>query len=93
MQKIVNVIALLSGLVSLGVVGTGVYLYKNADVLIENARERATEEVKKAVMDAVPGIVDGLIPSVPEVTGGAIPAPPSVGGGAPAVTGPAIPTF
>ena len=44
-------------------------------------------------MDAVPGIVDGLIPSVPEVTGGAIPAPPSVGGGAPAVTGPAIPTF
>ena len=44
-------------------------------------------------MDAVPGIVDGLVPSVPEVTGGAIPAPPSVGGGAPAVTGPAIPTF
>jgi hypothetical protein len=93
MQKIINGIALLSGLVSFSIVGTGVYFYKNADVLIENAREKATEEVKKAVMDAVPGIVGGLMPSVPDVTGGAIPAPPNVGGGAPAVTSPAIPIF
>ena len=41
MQKVVNVIALLSGLVSLGVVGGTWYLYKNADVMIEQAREKA----------------------------------------------------
>ena len=43
MQKIINLIALLSGLTSLAVIGGGVYLYKNADVLIEDAREKATQ--------------------------------------------------
>jgi hypothetical protein len=35
MQKVVNVIALLSGLVSLGVLGGGYYLYANKDAMIE----------------------------------------------------------
>ena len=43
MQKLINVVALLSGLVSLSVVGGGAYLYLNKDVLIERARKNATE--------------------------------------------------
>ena len=67
MQKLINVVALLSGLVSLSVLGGAFYLYKNVDTLVEEAREKATEEVKKAVMDAVPGIVGGLMPEMPEI--------------------------
>lgn len=84
MQKLINVIALLSGLVSLSVVGGGVYLYKNAGVLMEEARSKATEEVKKAVMSAVPDIVKGLMPEVPEI-------PSATGNVIPSTTGPAIP--
>lgn len=75
MQKLINVVALLSGLVSLSVLGGAFYLYKNVDTLVEEAREKATEEVKKAVMDAVPGIVGGLMPEMPEIpsmTGGIV---------------------
>ena len=38
MQKLVNVIALLSGLVSLSVVGGGTYLYLNKDALIDQVK-------------------------------------------------------
>ena len=44
MQKLINVVALLSGLVSLSVVGGGAYLYLNKDVLIERARKNATKQ-------------------------------------------------
>ena len=75
MQKLINIVALLSGLVSLSVLGGAFYLYKNVDTLVEEAREKATEEVKKAIMDAVPGIVSGLMPEMPEMpnmTGGIV---------------------
>jgi hypothetical protein len=76
MQKIINLIALLSGLVSLSVVGGGVYLYKNADVLIEDAREKATQAAVEAVSSALPKLVEAAMPDVPEL---------------PTTTGPAIP--
>jgi len=76
MQKIINLIALLSGLTSLAVVGGGVYLYKNADVLIEDAREKATQAAVEAVSAALPKLVEAAMPDVPEL---------------PTTTGPAIP--
>lgn len=72
MQKVVNVIALLSGLVSLGVLGGSFYLYKNANVMIEDARE----QVVKEIAEALPKIVDEMMPAVPvvpPVTGPAVP--------------------
>tara|TARA_Y100000004_G_scaffold184974_1_gene234586 strand:- start:777 stop:1040 length:264 start_codon:yes stop_codon:yes gene_type:complete len=86
MQKIINVIALLSGVVSLSVVGGGVYLYLNAGTIIETTKEKAVEEITAAL----PRIVEGLMPEVPELpkaTGGAIAPMPST----PSVTGPAVP--
>ena len=85
MQKLINVIALLSGLVSLGVLGGSFYLYKNANVMIEDAREKVIEEIA----EALPKIVNEMMPAVPvvpPVTGDVIPS-------APKVTGPAIPTL
>ena len=76
MQKLINVVALLSGLVSLSVVGGGAYLYLNKDVLIERARKNATEAVTKAVTEAPPGMVDAAVPELPKTTGPALPALP-----------------
>ena len=69
MQKIVNVVALLSGLVSLGVVGGGAYLFLNKDALIEDVRVKVTTEVTKAVTEALPGMVDSAMPNLPSATG------------------------
>ena len=66
MQKLINIVALLSGLVSLSVVGGGAYLYLNKDVLIERARKNATEAVTKAVTEALPGMVDAAVPELPK---------------------------
>jgi len=76
MQKLVNVVALLSGLVSLSVVGGGAYLYLNKDAMIEDVRVKATEEITKAITEALPGMIDSAMPEVPELpkeTGGVLP--------------------
>ena len=45
MQKIVNVIALSSGLVSAAVIASGVYVYVNRDAIIDNVKSQAIEAV------------------------------------------------
>jgi len=75
MQKLINVVALLSGLVSLAVLGGGAYLYVQKDTLIEGAREKATAAVTEAITEALPGMVDAAIPGVPEMTGPAMSSP------------------
>jgi hypothetical protein len=80
MQKLVNLIALLSGLVSLGVVGGGAYLFINKDTLIESARTKAIEEVTKTVTEALPGMVSGAMPKLPGATGGVVDAKPAIPG-------------
>ena len=79
MQKFINIIALLSGLVSLSVLGGSFYLYKNAGVMIEDVRKQATEQVTKSITEALPGIIDAALPEIPEMpelpnkTGGVVP--------------------
>jgi hypothetical protein len=76
MQKVINTIALLSGLTSLSlIVGSG-YLLMNKDAMIEDVRRQATEQVTKAITEALPGIIDAALPEIPEMptkTGGVIP--------------------
>jgi len=79
MQKVINTIALLSGLVSLSLVGGGYYLYANKDAMIEDIRKKATEQVTKAITEALPGMVDAAMPEIPapaelpKETGGVLP--------------------
>lgn len=76
MQKLINVVALLSGLTSLGVVSGGVYLYTQKDVLVENAINKVTKAAIEGVSNALPGMLDSVIPKPPELpkqTGGVIP--------------------
>lgn len=73
MQKLINVIALLSGLVSLSVLGGGLYLYKNADVLIEDARKKVSSAAVEAIRSTLPEIIDESTPKLPEITGPNLP--------------------
>ena len=64
LQKIVNGIAIASGVVSLAVVGTVGYVYIRKDAIIEN--------VKGKVMEAVmPDLGGGLGEMIPNFTGSA----------------------
>ena len=87
MQKLFNLMALTSFLVSAAIAAGGFWLYKNKDVMIEDAREKVVQEIS----EALPGIVKELMPEVPEVpsiTGGVI---PQSGTNVPKVTGGVVP--
>ena len=45
MQKIVNVLAIASGIVSAAVVASGVFVYVNRDSIIDNIKSQAIEAV------------------------------------------------
>ena len=70
MQKIINVLAIASSVVSLTVVGGGVYLYTQKDAIVDSVKEK----VMSAVSDAIPSMVGG---SLPKTTGSALPLPPT----------------
>jgi len=80
MQKVINVLAVLSFAGTAGIVGSGAYVYLNKDALIEKAKENATEAIMAAVTDALPGMVSGAMPELPGATGGAIGIPAGGGG-------------
>jgi hypothetical protein len=73
MQKVINVIALLSGLTSAALIGGSAYVLLNKDALIEQAKTAATKAATEAVAGALPGMIQGAMPKMPSVTGGAIP--------------------
>ncbi len=57
MQKIINVIAIASGIISLSVVGGGVYLYTQKDAIIESVTEKALGSIGGgAIGDALGGL-------------------------------------
>ena len=90
LQKIVNGIAITSGVISLTVVGTIGYVFIRKDAIIEN--------VKSKVMEAVmPDIGGGIMNSIPSFTGPAAPVNPQADAPAKSIipegTGLGIPNF
>ena len=73
MQKIINVLAVLSFVGVSGIVGTGAAVYLNREALAEQAKERITKAATEAIAGALPGMLDAAMPELPEVTGGAMP--------------------
>ena len=70
MQKIINAIAIGSGVITLAIVGTGGYLYLNKDALIE--------KVKGQILEQVTGSLGSVLgDSLPDATGPALPELPS----------------
>ena len=75
MQKIVNGIAIASGVISLTVVGTVGYVFIRKDAIIENIKGKVMESV-------LPSIGGGISDAIPDFTGPAAPLPqaaPSTG--------------
>mgnify|MGYP005721744589 FL=1 len=69
MQKIINGIAIFSGVVALGVVGIGGYVFIRKDAIVDG--------IKSKVMEAVmPDIGGGIMKSLPDSTGPALPIKP-----------------
>ena len=76
MQKIINTIALLSGLTSLCVIGGGAYLYINKDAIAERAIAQVGAAATQAIQEALPGLLSSAMPKQPELpkqTGGVMP--------------------
>ena len=70
MQKIVNVLAVASSVVSLAVVGTVGYVFVNQEAIIENVKEKALESVLGGIGG---GAVGGAGLGVPDVGGSSLP--------------------
>ena len=66
MQKIINGIAIFSGVVALSVVGVGGYVFIRKDAIIDSVKEKVMEAV-------MPDIGGGITDAIPNMTGDAIP--------------------
>jgi hypothetical protein len=66
MQKIINGIAIFSGVVALGVVGIGGYVFIRKDAIVDNIKSKVMESV-------MPDIGGGISDAIPELTGPALP--------------------
>jgi len=72
MQKVFNVITLFSGLVSLGVVVGGTWIYLEKDNMINGVKTQLINGVTESVQNALPGMLDAATPELPPVTGGPV---------------------
>tara|TARA_Y100001970_G_scaffold34162_1_gene42406 strand:+ start:1022 stop:1285 length:264 start_codon:yes stop_codon:yes gene_type:complete len=72
MQKIVNVLAIASGVVSAAIVASGVFVYVNRDSIIDNIKSQAIE----AVTGSLGGLGGGLGGDLPIGTPDLAPAAP-----------------
>jgi hypothetical protein len=83
MQKVINVLAVLSFVGTAGIVGGGTALYLNKDSIVENIKSQVANAATEAIAGALPGMMDSAMPELPDATGGALPLPTT--------TGPALP--
>ena len=65
MQKIINVLAIASGLVSAAVVASGVFVYVNRDSIVDSIKSQAIEAVTGALGGGLPIWAPDLAPSAP----------------------------
>ena len=83
MQKVINVLAVLSFVGTAGIIGGGTVVYLRRDAIIEQVKENVAKAATEAIAEALPGMMDAALPELPGATGGAVPLPKK--------TGPAIP--
>ena len=75
MQKVINVLAVLSFLGTASIVGGATYVNLNREAIAEDAKEKVTKAATEAIAGALPGMLDAATPKLPEATGGALPMP------------------
>ena len=70
MQKLINVLAVVSFAVTTGIVTGGTYVYLEKDNLVESVKENITKEIQGIVGDALVGGLNSGVPEVPGVESG-----------------------
>jgi len=74
MQKVINILSIISFVGVAGIYAGGTTLLLNKDTYIENAKARLTEVVGEAIVDILPTAFDSELPdALPQTTGGVIP--------------------
>ena len=73
MQKVINVLAVLSFVGTAGIIGGGTVVYLRRDAIAESVKERVAAAATEAIAGALPGMLDAAMPELPGATGGAIP--------------------
>ena len=73
MQKVINVLAVLSFLGTASIIGGGYYLYTQKDPIIEGMKDKIVTAATEAIADALPGMLDAAMPELPTTTGPAVP--------------------
>ena len=63
MQKVINVLALASSVVSLAVVGTAGYVFVNKDAIIKDVTDKAMESVLGGGLGGFGGGADSVVPA------------------------------
>ena len=74
MQKVINVLAVLSFVGTAGIIGGGYYLYTQKDPIIEGMKTKIVTAATEAISEALPGMLDAAMPELASATGGAIPS-------------------
>ena len=65
MQKVINVLAIASGVVSAAVVASGVFVYVNRDSIVDSIKSQAIEAVTGSLGGGLPMGAPDLAPSAP----------------------------
>ena len=83
MQRVINVLAILSFLGLSSILATSGYVYWRRDAIAEQVTENITQAATEAIADVLPGMLDAAMPELPNVTGGAVPVGEGKGGSVP----------
>ena len=73
MQKVINVLAVLSFLGTVGIIGGGTVVYLRRDAIAERVKENVAKAATEAIAKALPAMMDAAMPELPETTGPAVP--------------------
>ena len=69
MQKVINVLAVLSFVGTAGIIGGGTYIFLQKDAIIDRVKKQVTEAAVEGVSGALPGLIDAAMPELPTTTG------------------------
>ena len=73
MQKIINVLAVLSFVGVSGIIGGGAAVYLNREAITENVKEKVAKAAAEAITGALPGMLESSMPELPSATGPVLP--------------------
>ena len=73
MQKAINLLAVLSFMGTVGIIGTGTVVYLRRDAIVEQVKENVAKAATEAIAGALPGMMDSALPELPTTTGSVIP--------------------